>query len=335
MWIVRFMAIRLAFVALQLLGVVTITFFLVRLIPGNPAEALAGLGANAETVHAIEEQLGTDKPLVEQYVIYLNNIVHGELGDSIYTGQTVVQDLQQRIPATAELLLISMFFAILIGIPLGVLAALRPHGPISGMVRGYGLLTGALPDFWLALVLLFLFYFLAGLAPAPLGRLGLLDAPPHVTGFFVIDSILTGNWQLLLAALSHLILPTITLVLVYMGNTVKMTRASVEESSRSEFVEFARACGLPERVVLRYILRNAMAPVFTVIAFTFGFLIGGAVLVETIFAWGGLGEYAVQSISNSDYAPITGFVLVVAFAMAMIYALLDLVYAWLDPRLRH
>lgn len=335
MRLVRFFGQRAIAIGFQLLGVVTITFFLVRLIPGNPAEALAGLGANPETIKAIERQLGTDKPLFEQYLIYLNHVVHGQLGNSIFTGQTVLEDLEQRIPATLELVVLSMLLVVLIGIPLGTLAALRPKGILSRVVFVYSMLTGALPDFWLALILIFVFYFLGHIAPPPLGRLGLADSPPHVTGSFLIDSLLAGDPHLFVSALSYLALPTITLVLVYMGNTVKMARTSVEETAGSDFVEYARACGLPERVVLRYILRNALAPVVTVVAITFGFLLGGAVLVETVFSWGGLGQYAVQSISNSDYAPITGFVLVVAAGMAVIYLLLDLVYAWLDPRIQY
>jgi ABC-type dipeptide/oligopeptide/nickel transport system permease component len=333
--LVRFVALRLLYVAFQLLGVVTITFFLVHLLPGNPAESLAGVGASPRTIKAIEQQLGTDKPLPEQYVIYLNHVIHGQFGDSIFTGQTVLQDLGQRIPATLELVVLSMVLAVIIGIPLGIFAGLRPTSLLSRIVFVYGMLTGALPDFWLALILIFVFFFLFHLAPPPLGRLGLVAPPPHRTGFFLVDSLLMGDLQLLASAVSYLALPSLTLVLVYMGNIVKMARTSVQEVANSDFVEYARACGLPERVVLRYMLRNALAPVVTVVAFTFGFLLGGAVLVETIFSWGGLGQYAVQSITNSDYAPITGFVLVAALGMALIYLLLDLVYAALDPRIQY
>lgn len=335
MGLARFVARRSLYLALQLLGVVTVTFFLVHLIPGNPAQALAGVGANPQTIKAIEEELGLDKPLIEQFWIYLGNIVHGQLGDSIYTGQTVLQDLQQRIPATLELVMLSMIVAVVVGIPLGAFAALHPKGVVSRTVFFYGMLTGALPDFWLALILIFVLYFVTHLAPPPLGRLGTLPAPPHVTGFFLVDSLLAGNLGLFMTSVSYLILPVLTLVLVYMGNIVKMARTSVHDIANSDFVEYARACGLSEWVVLRYIMRNALAPVVTVVAFTFGFLLGGAVLVETVFSWGGLGQYAVQSISNSDYAPITGFVLIVALGMAVIYLSLDLLYAVLDPRIRY
>jgi ABC-type dipeptide/oligopeptide/nickel transport system permease component len=168
-----------------------------------------------------------------------------------------------------------------------------------------------------------------------MGQLGVIPPPSHVTGFYLVDSLLAGNLKLFVSVLSYLILPSLTLVLVYMGNIVKMTRTSVEGVASSDFVEFARACGLPRSNILRYIFRNAMAPVVTVIAFNTGFLLGGAVLVETVFSWGGLGEYAVQSITNSDYAAIMGFVLVAALGMAIIYLMLDLVYVMLDPRIRY
>jgi len=331
----RFFAQRLLYLLLQLLGVVTITFFLVHLLPGNPAQALAGQGASPAAVKAISHQLGFDKPLPQQYVIYVNNVLHGEFGNSIYTGQTVLKDLQQRIPATLELVTLSMLIGVVVGIPLGIYSGLKQRGVISRIVFFYGMLTGAVPDFWLALILVFVLFFVLGWAPPPFGRLGVLTPPPHVTGFYLIDSVLSGQWDVLVSVLKYLALPTITLVFVYMGNVVKQARSSVEEVSQSEFIEYARACGLSERVVLRYMLRNALAPVVTVIAITYGFLLGGAVLVETVFSWGGLGQYAVQSITNSDYAPITGFVLVAALFMALMYLVVDVLYAVLDPRIQY
>jgi len=336
MHIGRFVARRLGFLLLQLWGVATIAFFLVHLIPGNPAQALAGSGANAQSIKGIEHQLGFDKPLPEQYVLYLWNVLHGNLGDSIFTGQSVLADLVQRLPATLELVTAAMVISVIVGVPLGIYVGLRRTGLLSRIAFVYGMLTGALPDFWLGLILIFVFYFLLHWAPAPLGQLDAIqDAPPHLTGVYVIDSVLAGQWDLLFSAFGHLILPVITLVLVYMGNIVKMARSSMTEAMQSGYVEHARAMGLSNAVVLRYALRNALAPVVTVIAFTYGFLLGGAVLVETIFSWGGLGQYAVQSITNSDYFAITGFVLAAALFMAVIYLVLDLVYAVLDPRIEY
>jgi ABC-type dipeptide/oligopeptide/nickel transport system permease component len=336
MHLATFLLRRLAYLIVQLWGVATIAFFLVHLIPGNPAQALAGSGASAESIHGIEKQLGFDKPLPVQYVLYLWNLLHGNLGDSIFTGQGVLQDLEQRIPATLELVTAAMIISVAIGVPLGIYVGLKRSGIVSRIAFVYGMLTGALPDFWLGLILIFVFFYLLQWAPAPLGQLGTIDvAPPHVTGLYVVDSILAGDWGLLATALSHLVLPTVTLVLAYMGNIVKMARSSMSEAMLSGYVEHARAMGLSNAVVLRYALRNALAPVVTVIAFTYGFLLGGAVLVETVFSWGGLGQYAVQSITNSDYFAVIGFVLAAAIFMAVIYLLLDIVYAILDPRIEY
>jgi len=327
---------RLLYLIVQLWGVATIAFFLVHLIPGNPAQALAGSGASAQSIHGIERQLGFDKPLPQQYVLYLWNVLHGNLGDSIFTGQTVLHDLEQRIPATVGLVTAAMLISVVIGVPLGIYVGLKRSGILSRIAFVYGMLTGALPDFWLGLVLIFVFFYLLRWAPAPLGQLDAIQsAPPHVTGLSLIDSLLAGDWVLFASALGHLVLPALTLVLVYMGNIVKMARSSMSEAMQSGYVEHARAMGLPNSVVLRYAVRNALAPVVTVIAFTYGFLLGGAVLVETIFSWGGLGQYAVQSITNSDYFAITGFVLAAALFMAVIYLVLDLVYAVLDPRIEY
>lgn len=331
----RFFAQRLLFLSLQLWGVVTITFFAVHLIPGNPALALAGEGASSDAVATISHQLGLDKPLVEQYVIYLNNVVHGQLGDSFYTGQTVLQDLEQRIPATLELITLASLAGVLIGIPLGVYSGLNQRSFISKIVFVYGMLTGAVPDFWLALLLIFLFYFILRWAPPPLGQLGLSSPPTHHTGAYLVDSILSGDVSRFGSALGYLVLPVTTLLVAHMGSVVKQTRANIEGVAQSEFIEHARACGLPDRVVLRYMLRNALAPVATMVATSYGYLLGGAVLVETVFSWGGIGQYAVQSITNSDYFAITGFVLVAATFMSIIYLLLDVTYMLLDPRIRY
>jgi peptide/nickel transport system permease protein len=329
----KFVGRRIFYLFFQILGVVTITFFLIRLIPGNPAQVLAGLSARKETIEAIERQLGLDKSLVVQYAYFLRDITRGELGDSIFTGYPVVDDLKQRIPATLELTVTSIFLAVIVGVPLGIYVALRKGGIAERVVFIYGMLTGALPDFWLGLILIFIFFFLLSWAPAPLGRLGALGQPPErVTGLFLVDSILQGDWDTFKVAARHLMLPVLTLVIVYMGNIVKMARSSMEEIAGSDFMDYARACGLPGSTMIRYQLRNALAPVVTVVAFTNGFLLGGAVLVETVFSWGGLGMYAVQSVTNSDYWPLQGFVLVAAIFMAANYLVLDIVYALIDPR---
>ena len=331
----KFLAQRLLYLIFQLFGVVTITFIFVHLLPGNPALALAGVGASPEAVAAIERDLGLDDSLPQQYVIYLGNLLHGDLGASAYTGRPVLTDLRERVPATLELVFLSMAIIIAVGIPLGIYSALRQRGIASRSIFGYGMLTGAIPDFWLGLVVIYVFFFVLGWSPAPLGRIGIEAPPEHVTGFYLIDSLLDGDTAKFAGALGFLVLPVFVMVLAHMPNTVKQTRATMMEVMHAEFVEYARASGLPERVVLRYILRNALAPVVATVAIVAGFLFGGAVLVETVFSWGGVGQYAVQSISNGDYAPVTGFVLVAALYMSVMYLLVDVLYAILDPRMRH
>jgi ABC-type dipeptide/oligopeptide/nickel transport system permease component len=330
----RFIIQRILYLVLQLIGVITITFFFVHLLPGNPAQALAGAGASPSSVAAIERELGLDKPLPEQYLIYVGNLLHGDLGTSIYTGHAVIADLNQRVPATLELVILSMTLVVGVGIPLGVYSGLQQKGVGSRSIFVYGMLTGAIPDFWVGIVLIYLLFFLLAWAPAPLGQFGIGEPPIHRTGLFLIDSLLAGDVGAFVTTLQYLWLPVVTLVVSHMPNVVKQARASVVQVIRSEFIEFARASGLPERVVLRYMLRNALAPVVATVAIVAGFLFGGAVLVETVFSWGGVGQYAVQSISNSDYAPITGFVLVAALYMAVMYLVVDVVYALLDPRIR-
>jgi ABC-type dipeptide/oligopeptide/nickel transport system permease component len=331
----RYLSRRIVYLTLQVLGVVTLTFFLVHLIPGNPAEKLAGLNATPQTVHRIEHQLGLDKPLPVQYVTYLNDVVHGRLGTSITTNNSVLSDLGQRLPATLELVTVSMLIVVLVGIPLGMFTALRPRGVASRGTFLYGLVSGALPDFWFGLMFIFIFFFKLRWLPPPLGQTGLGAAPPDRTGIDLIDSLLTGDLSLYWQVVTYLILPVLTLVLTNMGNVVKITRSSMEEVAHSDFVQFARACGLPRKVVLRYMLRNSLPPVITVAAFTFGILLGGDILVETVFSWGGMGSYAVQAVKGGDYAAILGFVMVVAVCMAVVYLLLDLVYAWVDPRIQY
>lgn len=322
--------------AFQVAGVVTIVFVLVRLIPGNPAQALAGVGASQESIAQIEAELGLNLSLLEQYRLFWVKLFHFDLGKSIYTGQTVLEDLADRLPATLELITVSMVGAVVLGILLGIIVAMWPNKVFDRIVDLYGRATGSIPDFWLALVFVFLFFVTLKIAPAPVGRLSIGDAPPErITGFYTVDSLLTGDFALFGEAVAHLWLPVMTLILVYMGNILKMMRSSMKNALSSPYIEYATACGLPSSTITRYAIRNAMLPVATVVTFNYGFLLGGAVLVETVFSWGGLGQYAVQSVIQSDYAPVQGFVLVVGMFMAMLYLLLDIVYALLDPRIKH
>jgi ABC-type dipeptide/oligopeptide/nickel transport system permease component len=207
-------------------------------------------------------------------------------------------------------------------------------GVLERIVFFYGMLAGSLPDFWIGLLLILVFFYLLGWAPAPLGQLDFaVSTPDHVTGAYAVDALLTGNWEALGSASAQLVLPVLTLVLVYMPLVLKTARSAMEEMLESHFVLQARASGLPRSVQLRYALRNALPPVVTVVGIEFWFLLGGAVLVETIFAWGGLGQYAVESVINSDYAPVQVVVLVTAFFTTLVFLVVDLLYHLLDPRI--
>ena len=331
----RYAGRRLAFLPVQLLIVSFIVFFLVRLLPGDPSYLLAGPFATVERVDEVRRRLGLDQPLHVQYVRYVGSVLRGELGTSWITSQPVLQDIAQRLPATMELILAAMIASVVIGIPLGVWTAVRKTGIADRAVFAYGMLAGALPDFWFALIVIFVFFFQLGWAPGPIGQLDLsVSIPPRVTGMYAVDALLAGDWAALRSALAHLVLPVTTLTAIYMPLVMKNTRSTMEEMLGSEFVAYARAAGLSRSVQLRYALRNSMPSVVTIIGILFWFLLGGAVLVETVFAWGGLGQYAVQSVVSSDYAPLQAFVLVTAVFTSIVFLLVDLGYFLLDPRIK-
>lgn len=330
----RFISRRLLFVIPQALGVTLITFFLVRLLPGNPILLLTGGYATPDTIAAMQQRVGLNLPLHEQYWRYLTQVVRLDLGNSWFTGRAISSDIGDRLPATLELITIALVISVAVGIGLGVIIALRPGGIADKGTFFYGLLAGALPDFWLGLVLVFLFFFLLGWLPAPLGRLDQGMEVQRITGFLTIDTLATGNFEAFGSALRHLVLPVATLVFVYTGAILKMTRATLQEMLNADFVEFARACGLSKYQTLRYALRNALPPVVTVVGITYSYLLGGAVLVEQIYSWGGVGQYAVQAVVKSDYLAVQAFVLVAAMFNLIVYLGVDIIDRLIDPRLR-
>jgi len=319
-----------------LAGVSMILFGLLQAIPGGPlAVYLNNPFITGRDLALLRHQFGLDQPVYVQYVRYLRSVVRGEFGTSWITSQSVLQDMGQRLPATMELILAAMVLSVLVGIPLGVWTAVRKTGIADRAVFAYGMLAGALPDFWFALLMIFLFFFQLGWAPGPIGQLGLMvSIPPRVTGMYAVDAFLAGDWPAFRSALAHLVLPVTTLTAIYMPLVMKNTRSTMEEMLDSEFVTYARAVGLSRAVQLRYALRNSMPSVVTIIGILFWFLLGGAVLVETVFAWGGLGQYAVQSVVNSDYAPLQAVVLVTAVFTSIVFLLVDLGYFLLDPRIK-
>lgn len=335
MRILRYVGHRLLFAVPQLFGIILVSFFLVKLIPGDPALMMLGPTASQRSLEELREKLGLAEPLITQFLRYLGKVVQGDLGTSWQTTRPVTEDLLQRFPATLELVSLGLLLAIAIGFPLGIAAARRARGPVRRVADTYGLVAGALPDFWLALVLIYVFYTTLGWSPAPLGRIGMVVIPPEtVTGSLLVDSLLAGNGEALASASAHLLLPVLTLGLINAGPILKMTQSTMERVLASDFVRYAEMCGLPRRVVLRQAVRAALPSVVTVVSVLYGFLIGGAVLVEIVFSWGGAGQYAVQGVLNADVNPVLGFVLFSAVLSLLIYLLVDLLYFALDPRMR-
>lgn len=326
---------RLLFVGPQLVGILLVSFLLVKLIPGDPAVLMLGPFATADALARLRAELGLDRTLIEQFLIYLWNVAHGDLGTSWQTTLPVTTDLAQRFPATLELVTLGLLLALLIGIPLGVAGARFQRGVVRKVADYYGLLAGSLPDFWLALVLIFVFYTILGIAPAPLGRIDFAIIPPEpVTGALLIDSLLAGNWAAFRNAAGHLVLPVLTLGLINAGPILKMTQSTMERMLEADFSRYAELCGLPRHVVVRKALHNALPSIITIVSVLYGFLIGGAVLVEIVFSWGGAGQYAVQGVLNADLNPVLGFVLYSAILSLVVYLMVDLIYFAIDPRTR-
>lgn len=335
MRLARFLLHRIAFLLPQLIAVSIIVFFMVRLLPGDPSYIMAGPYASAQRIAEVRQQLGLDQPIAEQYLGYVARVLHGDFGTSWRTSQPVSADIEQRFPATLELVLAAGVLSVLIAVPLAVYLAAHRGGLVDRVMFGYGMLAGSLPDFWIGLLLIYFLFYLWGIAPAPVGQLDFAVTPPEtITGSYVIDALLTGNWAAFRSASGNLILPVATLVLTYMPLVLKTARSTMEEMLESPFILQARASGLSRATQLRYALRNALPPVVTVVGILIWFLLGGAVLVETIFAWGGLGQYAVESVVNSDYAPLQAFVLLAAAFTAIVFLLVDVGYFLLDPRMK-
>jgi dipeptide transport system permease protein len=327
---------RLAMAIPSLLGVVVVTFLLTRALPGDPAAYFAGPAATPQAIEEIRVKLGLDKPLIDQFAGYVVDLTHGNLGTSLTTGQPVASELRNRLPASAELTLLGLMVSILIAVPLGILAATKPNSMIDHACRVISTLGVSLPVFFTGLILIYVFYYLTGWAPAPLGRLDVFYTdPPHVTGFFLIDSLIANQPETFVAALKQLILPALTLGIFSLAPIARMTRASMLAVLSSDFIRTARASGLsPYTVIITYAFRNAMLPVITTLGMVFSFLLGANVLVEKVFAWPGIGSYAVEALLASDFAPVQGFVLTMAVLYVVLNLLIDILYGLIDPRVR-
>ncbi|WP_431270457.1 ABC transporter permease [Dankookia sp. P2] len=319
-----------------LVAVVVVTFVLTRVLPGDTATYFAGPTASAESIAQIRTALGLDRPLPEQFWSYVQALFHGDLGMSLTTGQPVLVDILARLPASAELTLSGLVLAMAIAIPLGILAAVRQGSLADHACRVIVTAGVSLPVFFTGLLLVYVFYFLLGWSPAPVGRLdAFASAPPTVTGFYLVDSALVGDWETWRSAFAQLVLPAATLGLFALAPIARITRASMLAVLGAEFIRTARASGLSSRtIILSYALRNALLPVVTTLGMVFSFLLGANVLVEKVFAWPGIGSYAVEALIASDGAPVQGFVLTMAILYVLLNLTIDMVNRALDPRAR-
>lgn len=320
----------------NLFGIVLITFLLTRALPGDPAAFFAGPAGTQEAVEQVRQKLGLNRTLPEQFWIYLKDLARGDLGQALSTGLPVREEILSRLPASLELVLASLAFAVVVAIPLGIAAARRPNSWIDHACRLVTTAGVSLPTFFTGLLLAYLFYFLLGWAPSPLGRLDpYLTAPPTVTGFYTLDSLLAGDVKLFFACAKQMILPVLTLGIFVLAPLARMTRASMLSVLSADFIRTARASGLSSPTVLvRYALRNALLPVVTTLGMVFSFLLGMSVIVEKVFAWPGVGSFALEALVASDYAPVQGFVLTMAVLYTLLNLVIDLLYVVIDPRVR-
>jgi peptide/nickel transport system permease protein len=317
-----------------LFGVTLIVFVLTRVvISGNPIDQIVPPMATAEMRQQLAERYGLTDPILVQYGKYMRNLLRGDMGVSFQSGLPVTDDLRKFFPATFELTTYAMLLAILVGVPLGILSAVKRDTWVDHLSRFLSVSGVSMPVFWFSLLLIYFFFFLWQLAPAPLGRINpRLTAPEPITGLLTIDSLLSGNWKALRSTVTILILPTLALAYGAMAPLARMARSGMLEALESQYIVATRALGLPwHSIVFRYALKNALLPVVTMIAVVYGFLLGGSVLVENIFAWPGLGRYAYNAIAGSDYTAIQGFVLYTTTMYVILFLLTDLVYRFLNP----
>lgn len=322
---------RLAWFVPTVLGLLAIVFFISHVIPADPAAFVAGENATPETIAEIRARLGLDKPLHIQFLRYVESIIEGEMGRSIYTGRPVAEDLLSRLPATLELTFVTIVVASLIGIPLGVVSALRRNSWLDHGLRVVTIAGLAIASFWFAILLQLLFSMRLGITPLS-GRIEGWGPEP-ITGFYLIDALIMWDVEILVDALHHLILPVATLALPAAATIVRFTRAGVLNALESNYVLYEAAMGYPRRLVIwKYVLRNALIGTVTQIGLIFGILLAGAVVVEAVFDWPGLGLFAVNSILNSDYNAVMGFTLIAGTMFIVVNLMVDILQGMIDPR---
>lgn len=341
--LLRYISRRLLIGVAQLACLVVAVFFLIRLLPADPVSRLVGLNSSPEGYAQAARQLGLDAPLGQQLTTYLGlnpdiapGLLQGSLGTSWVSGTPIGTEIATFLPVTLQLITLAFVLAFLVSVPVGMLGALNPGGRADKGVFVYSLFAGSQPEFWWGLLFVYVFFFQLGIAPAPLGQLSPMTfPPPAVTGFMLIDTLIAGEPAVFVEALHHLMMPVITLAFILSGPIIKMVRQNMIRALRSDFVLYANLIGLPRARVARYALRAAMGPSMTLIGILYGFMLSGAVLVESVFSLGGIGQYAIRSVLAFDYPAIQGVVLVITAISLAVYLALDLIHAAIDPRIAH
>ena len=327
---------RFFLIILTLSGLITVIFLISRVAPGDPALLAAGPDATEEMVEIMRKEFGLDRSLISQYISYFKGLTLGDLGRSLRTRHLVLDDLIQFFPATFELTVFSLLLATLVAIPFGVLCAVFRDRFLDHAARVFSVSGMALPMFWLALMLQLFLALKLDLLPVG-GRLGMLtEHPPKITHLLLIDSLISGNWDIFKDALRHIILPALVLSFPAMASIIRVNRAEMLEILNRDFIVNARAHGISKfRIIGLYALKNAMIPTMTMVGLRYGWMLGGTILVETVFDWPGIGLYAVQSAVFSDFQPIMGVTLLIGINFMVVNLLIDLIYGFLDPRVRY
>lgn len=318
-----------------LLGTSIIAFSLIHLAPGDPARTMAGEHASQRTINAIKEKYGLDKPLYIQYGIWLNRALHGDMGRSIVSNEYVTKEIFDRFPNTFELTFFAMILAIAIGTMAGIISASKQYSALDYTFMGIALFGVSMPVFWLGIMLMMIFGVYLRWLPIG-GRINILIPFHRITGFYLLDSIITGNFAALISTLRYLILPSTALATIPMATIARVSRSSMLEVLRQDFIRTERAKGLSERVVIyKHAVRNAMIPVITVIGLNFGLLLAGAILTETVFSWPGIGRYVVNAVRMRDYPAVQGCVLFFALVFVIVNLVTDIIYVYIDPRIHY
>jgi len=326
---------RLLMLIPVLLGASILVFSLIHLAPGDPARTIAGEHASIQTIERIQEKYGLNKPLPTQYWIWLKQALQGDFGRSIVSNEYVSKEIWNRFPNTVELTLLAMFIAVVIGVTAGIVSASRQYSFLDYGFMGMALFGVSMPVFWLGIMLMMIFGVYLRWFPIG-GRMSIMISFTRITGFYLLDSVIAGNWKAFISALRHLILPAIALGTIPMATIARVTRSSMLEVLRQDYIRTERAKGLSERLVIyKHAVRNALIPVVTVIGLNFGLLLAGAILTETVFSWPGLGRYVVKAVQMRDYPAVQGCVLFFAFIFVIVNLITDIIYVYIDPRIKY